>query len=86
MLLQSHLGEIEILPALPEAIPNGSIKGIRARGGFELDYSWREGLLQSVNIKSTAGARLSLRYRDKTYVTWTKKGDELHLDGNLNAI
>jgi len=86
MLLQSHLGEIDILPALPGGIPDGSIKGIRARGGFELDYSWKEGLLYSVKVISKAGARLSLRYRDKTYVIDTKKGDELHFDGNLNAI
>jgi alpha-L-fucosidase 2 len=86
MLLQSHLGEIELLPALPQTIPDGIIKGIRARGGFELQYSWKEGLLQSVKVISTAGSRLSLRYRDKTYVTETKKGDVLHLDGNLNAI
>jgi len=86
MLLQSHLGEIELLPALPQAIPDGIIKGIRARGGFELHYSWKEGLLQSVKVISTAGSRLSLRYKDKTYVTETKKGDVLHLDGNLNAI
>jgi alpha-L-fucosidase 2 len=86
MLLQSHLGEIDILPALPDAVPDGSIKGIRARGGFELDYSWKEGVLQSVKVISAAGERLSLRYRNKTYVTETKRGEILHFDGNLNAI
>jgi alpha-L-fucosidase 2 len=86
MLLQSHLGEIEVLPALPEGIPDGSVKGIRARGGFELEYSWRRGVLQSVKVISKAGDRLSIRYGDRTFAAETKKGEVLHFDGNLNAI
>jgi alpha-L-fucosidase 2 len=86
MLLQSHLGEIDILPALPEGIPNGHIKGIRARGGFELEYSWNAGELQSVKVTSKAGFPLSINYKDKSFTSPTKKGEVLHLDGNLNAI
>lgn len=83
MLLQSHLGEIDVLPALPEGIPDGHIKGIRARGGFELEYLWKGGVLQSVKVLSKAGAPLSIRYRDKTFATETKKGEILNFNGDL---
>jgi alpha-L-fucosidase 2 len=86
MLLQSHLGEIDVLPALPEGIPDGHIKGIRARGGFELEYSWSEGKLQSVKVISKEGLPLSIKYKDKSFTSPTRKGEVLHFDGNLSAI
>jgi alpha-L-fucosidase 2 len=86
MLLQSHLDEIDILPALPDEIPNGHIKGIRARGGFELEFSWSAGELQSVEVISNAGYPLSIHYRDRSFTSPTKKGEVLHFDGNLKKI
>ena len=86
MLVQSHLDAIDILPALPDAIPNGYIKGIRARGGFELEFTWADGKLSNLTITSKAGFPLALRYGDKSFSAPTKKGQVLKFDGNLKRI
>jgi hypothetical protein len=86
MLLQSHTDTIDLLPALPSAIPSGSITGIRARGGFELDYNWEQGKLSSVTITSKAGSPLKLKYGNKTYSSDTKTGEKIKLDGDLKRI
>lgn len=61
MLVQSHLGEIHLLPALPSAWPAGSVSGLRARGGFDLAFTWRDGRLTEARIESRLGQTCRLR-------------------------
>lgn len=61
MLLQSHLGPMQFLPALPEAWPSGQITGLRATGGFEVNLSWNASQLTEAMIKSKKGQRCRLK-------------------------
>jgi alpha-L-fucosidase 2 len=83
MLLQSHASEVEVLPALPSAWSDGSIKGICARGGFELDIAWENGKLTSVKVLSKFGNPLVLRYTDLVINLTTRKGSTYFFDGRL---
>ncbi|PHN02433.1 glycoside hydrolase family 95 protein [Flavilitoribacter nigricans] len=83
LMLQSHLGWIDLLPALPAALKNGSIAGICARGGFELDLSWSNGQLDEVRVLSKAGKPCTLKYGDREITFDTQAGTNYTLNGNL---
>ena len=64
MLLQSRVGEIDLLPALPKAWPTGSVRGLRARGGLSVDIEWRDGRLVAATIRGEPGRSLRIGYGD----------------------
>ncbi len=83
MLMQSHEGEISLLPALPGEWAKGSIKGIVARKGFEVDMEWDEGKLQSLVVHSKLGNALQLRYGGIVKNLDTETGEVLRFNGEL---
>ena len=85
MLLQSHAGEIDLLPALPHAWPDGSVAGLRARGGFEVDLAWKRGALERVVLRSPRGGPCTVRRGERTVRLETRAGEALTLDGTLQT-
>jgi alpha-L-fucosidase 2 len=81
MLLQSHAGQLDLLPALPSALPNGRVKGLRARGGFEVDLQWKAGQLVLATIHSRPGTDCKVAYQGKTRELHIKQGENVVLSG-----
>lgn len=65
MLVQSHAGQIVLLPALPEAWPSGSVQGLKARGGFEVDLAWNQGRLTKATIRAGHKSNAAICYGKK---------------------
>ena len=83
LLIQSHQSTIDLLPALPSALPAGKISGVCARGGFELSFSWEDGILQEVEILSKAGESCSLSYKGNSIDFQTEQGKRYTLNSLL---
>ena len=86
MLLQSHDGAIHLIPALPDVWKDGSVKGLRARGGFEItDLAWSDGVLDRVTIKSNLGGNCRIRSYNKLVL---ESGEEIAVakDENQNPF
>jgi alpha-L-fucosidase 2 len=86
MLVQSQAGYIELLPALPMALPNGELKGICARGGFVLDLTWKDGKLEKLDVLSKTGNTCIIKYNGMVQNFKTIKDKVYHFDGDLKTI
>jgi alpha-L-fucosidase 2 len=78
--------EIELLPALPDAWPTGSVTGLRARGGFEVSVAWKDGRLTSAVLSSAKGGRALLRYGQTTRELVLPAGGSFTWDGASTRV
>jgi alpha-L-fucosidase 2 len=90
MLVQSHRRApdgrtplVHLLPALPSAWPTGRVRGLRARGAFELDLEWEGGRLKAVTLRSDRGGKCLVQYGPRSVPIETRPGETVRLDGAL---
>jgi alpha-L-fucosidase 2 len=84
--LQSHAGEVHLLPALPKAWPTGAVKGLRARGGLEVDITWKQGRLEGATLRSRGVVDYKVRYREQVVTVRLRPGSPAQLDGQLRRV
>ncbi len=61
MLVQSHEGFIELLPSIPDGWKNGKVKGIKVRGGAEVSFDWREGIIKNISLTATSDNEFAIK-------------------------
>ena len=83
---RARTATLDLLPALPTAWRDGSVKGLRARGGFEVDLVWRGGALERVTLRSSLGRPVQLRSGGQTRALETTAGGTIILDGRLRPV
>jgi len=85
MLVQSHMGYIHLLPSLPKAWATGSVKGLRVRGGYELDMEWKDGKLVQAMIRniSNPGSECTVCYNGATTKVPVTRGQSAAFSGNV---
>ncbi len=77
MLLQSHGDYIQVLPALPDSWHNGEVKGLMARGNFEVSLTWKDNKLKDATIQSNLGGECALKYDGKVMIVYDEEGNEI---------
>ncbi|MGM0573552.1 MAG: glycoside hydrolase family 95 protein [Bacteroidota bacterium] len=83
MLLQSHAGEVHLLPCLPAELPEGKVTGLMARGGYEVSMEWENGKLMNATLLSKLGNPVKVRYGAKEIYFPLGKGDAISLNRDL---
>lgn len=86
MLLQSHTAFVDVLPALPQELSKGAVRGLKARGNFEIDLTWDKHQLSKIVVLSRSGKPLKLRYNGKVVEVSTKKNKTYTFDTELNLF
>lgn len=86
MLLQSHSGVIQILPALPGQWLTGKVEGLKARGGFEVDIEWEKGKLSKLSIRSLLGQKGQVIYGEEIVAINIPQGEILQFNGDLRIV
>ncbi len=86
ILLQSHTGTLELLPALPSAWKNGHVKGLKARGGFEVDIKWENGKLEEAKIFANKDSFTTIRFGKNEISTELKRNGKLIINSDFEIV
>ena len=84
MLVQSHAGEIEFLPALPKAWSSGKVTGLRTRGGLEIDLTWKDGRPVTASVRPSISGAHRFRAPSGTRIAAIREGGRIEPSSNVN--